>query len=518
MSSLRKGTDSSPESLQNQVDALKEVVTAPLQPPFTVDRHDPLVQTPSTPATGVLPATITPVARHPPNASAAVADLMTLPHSYFVTLAELWFKEDASWLPILDYDHIQNSLAALPQPVNHIPDVVLRAVITLKLTYSSQAISLGYNGRRRLSAHLRSEVLSEAMSTPSLSSIRAMFIIAFLDYGSDNIPSTLNIMSMCRRTGEHIGIFRQLLQRIEAQSPQQVGPPSRDNFASDDSQIAQTWGILSFDAVSSLGVSWRDTSAALATHLSGIAYVSAPNFRDSFVTHVHLASIGLQPVHEFFFEYANGAHQILEDQTLTVTEDMYQNLMSYVHGLPASGYTILEDGAVDFEINHVFTRLLSNAATIMIYQRYALNENDSNRQLAQDRCMESYDQLKELVRNISDADAEINSPMFAFHIASAVRFRLVLEKHDGKKREPGFDILLHGINMCGRRWLLARRLELVFKAALVELDSGVSAGLPEDFWDLKKSAHDISEALKTWMSGYKPSLWVHIGSLNNPYV
>lgn len=449
------------------------------------------------------------------DANSAVADLMSLPHSYFHALVDVWFKEDHHWVPILEYDHLERSLAALPNPVSQITDVVLRAVIALKVAYSSQAISLGYHGRRRLSLYLRSQVVADAMSNPCLDSIRALFIIALLDFGSDNIPSTLNIMSMCRRTGEHIGIFRQLLQRIEAQSPHQVGPPSRDVFTKDNAQIAQTWAVLSFDAVCSLSVSWRDVTADLVSHLSGIAYVSVPDFRDSFVTHVHLAAIGIQPVHEFFYAYGNGQHQILEGQTVTVTEDMYQNLMSYVYGLPSSGYTILANGAVDFDINHVFTRILSNAAVIMIYQRYIHNNEDPSVQLATDRCMESYYQIIDIIRNISDTDAEVNSPSFSSFVAVAARFRLVLEFSRGNKREPAFDVLMHGINMCGRRWPLARRIDIVLRAAIVEVDTGVASGLPNDFWDLRKSGHDISEACKTWVTEYKPSVWV--GSLNGPY-
>ncbi|KAK5954606.1 hypothetical protein OHC33_004328 [Knufia fluminis] len=445
--------------------------------------------------------------------NAAVADLMTLPLSYFYTLADAWFNDEHRWAPILRYDHIQSSLRALPNPVDHIPDVALRAVITLKITYSSPAIALGYRGRRRLSMHLRSQVLVEAMAKPSLGSIQALFIIALLDCGSDDIPSTFNIMSMCRRTGEHIGLFRQLLLRIESLSPAQVGPPSRES-AKDNIPIAMTWCILAVDAVSSLGVSWRDSSAALADHLLSVAYLSAPDFRESLSTHIHLCAIGLQPVHEFFFAYANGEHQVLEDQALTITEDMYQNLMSYINGMPAPHYTILEDGAVDYNINYIFSKHLSNGAVIMIYQRYVLDEV-GDVQLARERCMNSYHQIVDIIRNISDADTEINSPTFVNFIAVATRFKIVLDRALGQPRDAPFDLLMHGINMCGRRWPLARRIDIVLRAAIVEADTGLSSGLPEEFWDLKQSEHDISESMKRWVSEYKPSL--HAGYLIGPY-
>lgn len=446
--------------------------------------------------------------------NAAVADLMTLPPSYFFQLVDMWFKEDHHWAPILDHNALEQSLAALPNPVDRIPDLVLRAVIALKVAYSSQAISLGYRGRRRLSLHLRSQVLIEAMARPSVSSIQALWLVALLDVGSDDIPSAQNIMSMCRRIGEQIGIFRQLLQRIKTQSPALVGPPNRDSFTTDNQSIAITWAVLAVDAVSSLGVSWRDVSAALIEHLSGIAYISVPDFHDSFKTHIHLCAIGLQPLHEFFFAYAKGEHQILENQTMTMTEDMYQNLMSYIRGIPNSHYTILADGVVDYDINYIYSRHLSNAAVIMIFQRYVL-DTTGDTQLARDRCLESYHQIVDIIRNISDADAEINSPMFVNFIAVAARFKLILDRALDQVRDPQFDVVMHGINMCGRRWPLARRIDIILRAAIVELDTGVPSGLPSEFWDLKQSGLDISEAMKQWVFEYKPSLY--IGSLNGPY-
>ena len=53
---------------------------------------------------------------------------------------------------------------------------------------------------------------------------------------------------------------------------------------------------------------------------------------------------------------------------------MFQNLMSYVIGLPESSYTLLADGVVDFDCNHIFTRLVSYGAIIMIYERYLFDE------------------------------------------------------------------------------------------------------------------------------------------------
>lgn len=444
----------------------------------------------------------------------AVADLTSLPRAYFHSLADSWFNENQHWLPILERSSIQASLNALPDPVDHIPDIVLRALIALRLAYSSQAICLGYEGRRRLSLHLRSQVVMEAMSSPSLKSAQGLHIIALLDYGSDEIPSTFGIMAMARRMGESLGIFRQLLTRIETQSPTQVLPVAGEALAGGSASIALTWAIVSFDTVAGLGLSWSDASSALFDHLTGIAYLNVPDFRDSFRTHVHLAAIGLQPAHEFITAYAKGEHQTLEGQTLMLADDLYRNMRSYAQELPASGYTTLADGDIDFDINHVFTRLLSNATIVMIYERYALEENgDFN--LARDRCTHSCNELIDIVRNLSDADIEVNTPTFGHFLAVAARFKIVLIKTLSIPYEPELDILMHGINMCARRWPLARRLDYTLTAAIVEATSATPASIPEEFWDLRKSSIDISERMKQWLHERRPS--IHSRHLALPY-
>ena len=285
------------ERLEGEVSTLKQERTL-------ASFHTPTSQhSIATDVPGLLPPPETPtlsITEPPPKrrrreteSDAAIKDLASLPMSYIVTLAELWFKETQPWVPILSYQHIQSALQQLAEPVEFIDDLVLRAVVSLQISHSTQAIVLGYKGRHRISQHLRSSVMTEAMSSPSLNSIRALVIIAFLDYGNDNIPSVFNILSMCRRTAEHLGLFGQLLRTIESESPSQVGPPSRTAFDGvDGNKIAVAWCIMGLDAVSSLGVPWRDVSAALVDHLSSVAYVSTPDLRDSFKAHVHLSAIG----------------------------------------------------------------------------------------------------------------------------------------------------------------------------------------------------------------------------------
>lgn len=501
-------------SLESQVDGLKQVVTdsdvsrrlATTDVVSIIQNNSEILdsQVVSGTPTRALGCSMHDVGRSG-TASAPVVDLMSLPHTYFHSLADSWFDENQHWLPILEKTSIQASLNALPDPVDHIPDIVLRALIALRIAYCSRAIRLGYEGRRRLSLYLRSQVVMEAMGSPSLKSAQGLHIIALLDYGSDEIPSTFGIMAMARRMGESLGIFRQLLTRIETQSPTQVLPAAGESLAGGSASIALTWAIVSFDTVAGLGLSWRDASSALFEHLSGIAYLNVPDFRDSFRMHVHLAAIGLQPAHEFITAYAKGEYQVLEGQTLTTADDLYRNMTSYSQELPTSGYTTLADGDIDFDINHVFTRLLSNATIITIYERYTL-EVDGNFNLARERCNHSCDELIDVVRNLSDADIEVNTPTFGHFLAVAARFKIVLMKSLNLPYDPQLDVLMHGINMCARRWPLARRLDYTLTAAIMEATTIIPASIPVEFWDLKKSSLDISESMKKWLHDRSSSI------------
>lgn len=463
----------------------------------------------------------------------AVSDLITLPREYLFSLADQYFKETQSWFPIVNQHHMQKALQELPTPVTHIDDIVLRAMIALQLSYSSQAICLGYHGRYRLSRHLRSQVLNEGLSKATLSSVQALLIIAILDYGADNIPSTFSLMSVCRRMCENIGLFRRLLSQMQHQSPTQIGPPAfGSNKTGDELAIPVAWATLALDATTTLGVSWRDVSAALVDHLSSVAYVSAPDLKDTYRTHAHLAAIALQPLHTFIDEHERFRYENSNVEALATCDEIYHNLLGYVQAQPKSSYTLLSDGLIDFDPNLMHTTVLSHASIIVLYQRLLRFDNGTVStdfgEIPLQRCLQASEDLVLAFRGISDADAELNTPLLAHLIFVAARMKLIVYHNLKQAREPMFDTLMHALNMCGRRWRLARRLDVVLRAAIVQLDTktiddagdtnmdaGPSTSLPSTFWDPRKSHLDLSEELKEWCSTYRDSLF--IGALNGPY-
>ncbi|KIW58368.1 hypothetical protein PV05_02893 [Exophiala xenobiotica] len=505
-------------------------------PPTTLSPHNPPFASPA----ASIASTIRERQHKHTDSDAAVADLSTLPHEYMHTLVDLWFKENQPWLPILSRHSIQAALDTLPHPLTYIPDMVLKAVIAVQIAYSSQAICLGYNGRYRLSQYLRSQVINEAFSKPSPNSLQALVVIAILDYGCDNIPSTFSLLSVCRRMCENIGLFRKLLNQMALQSPAQIGPPAVGSNTGDELAIPLTWAVLALDAVSTLGISWRDVSAALVDHLSSVAYISTPDLRDSYRNHIHLCAIGLQPLHTFIHEHEKGMYDGRLSDAYATCDEIYNNLMSYGRSQSSTHYTLLADGLIDFDPNLVLTSILAHASVIILYSRVVefeslaggntnvngntngnRNGNGNGSEVPLQRCLQACEDIVYALRGISDADAELSSPLLVSVLFCAARFKLIAYRAMEVAREPLFDTLMHGINMCGRRWAVARRMDIVLRAAIVEVDTNnashqdVPAQVPVNFWDVKKSHLDISEELKEWVDGYKHALYV--GALNGPY-
>ena len=447
-----------------------------------------------------------------------VEDLASLPLPLIHHLVETWFKDCQPWAPIIRRTDIQQGLQNLTWPVRNIDSVVLRAVLAIATPFSSQLINFGYEGRRRLSEYLRAQVLSEALSVVSLSSLQALLIICILDYGFDNISSSWSLLSVCRRLCEQLGLFAVLQTQLEQQTPTSIGPPSRDTLDDQELAVPLTWVTLCMDSSWTVGAGWRDASASIMEHLSSVAYRTIPDFSDSFRTYTHLGAIGLQPLHLLFWQQEQQRYAQTEAATLETCDNIYRNFMTYRRSQTLPTYRMMPDGSVDFDPNAVLVSTLANGAAIVLYQPHI---DFSEMSQAYERCLDACEDVINTIRTVSDADIELNSPSLSSNLFAIMRFKLASYWAASKPREPSFDVLMHGLNMCGRRWPYARRVDIIFRAAIAEVDAAANGidstqeKVPEIFWDLKQSAVDINESMKQWVLKYRASLY--IGSLNGPY-
>ena len=196
-------------------------------------------------------------------------------------------------------------------------------------------------------------------------------------------------------------------------------------------------------------------------------------------------------------------------------DEIYNNTLNYVHSQPTTSYILLADGAVDFDPCLVHTSVLTYGAGILSYE-VLIDFLTNTPEIAIERCNQASEAMVMTIRSISDADAELNTPLLAHFFFVAARFKLVMYRALAQPREISFDTLMHGINMCARRWPVARRLDIVLRAAIIDVDSEQHSSLPDDFWNLKQSHLDTSEQLKEWVSQHKSNLY--IAALNGPYV
>ena len=225
-----------------------------------------------------------------------------------------------------------------------------------------------------------------------------------------------------------------------------------------------------------------------------------------------LSAIALQPLHNFLYEHEQGRYEQGQARAFATCDEIYGNLMNYPRAQPPTSYTLLADGLIDFDPNLVLTSILSHASVVILYARLVEGEGSSCNEVPLQRSLQSCEDMALALRSISDADLELNTPLLSTMLFVAARFKLMMYRKMNQPREPIFDTLMHGISMAGRRWALARRLDIVLRAAIVEVDTGDDSSLPTDFWVVKKSHLDIFEELKEWVERRKQTLYIGLST------
>ncbi|ERF76963.1 hypothetical protein EPUS_02675 [Endocarpon pusillum Z07020] len=497
---------------------------------------------------------------------ATAYELQHLSPAMISNLCEVWFKEYQPWCPILDRHQVVASLQnASSQPGTGM-DINLKALLCLTVSHSSPAISLGYDGRRRLSRHLRSEVILEAMRSSRSQSLQALLIIVIYHYGYGNLSEAWNLLSVCKRMCVSLGLRKHLLSR---------------SFDWQDEGSRMSWLTAAMESTSTLGASWDVELASVGQPIDKLpSMVDADTIPTSLIENLNLTVVSLHPLHDFHRNNHSTPRQESTSEQLNICERLYQNIALYRQHSHSDGsissYAFAADGSISFDPNKVLTNIISNTAIIALYQPYTIpminnstastpqpgrpqTQSLSLQQTAAHRCLDAAYEMSKIISTIADADIEFICPFLGSFIFTAARFSLVFSKmspsptpvmasplttsshHHAQtnnnhhhrpsstyvsgKRSPGFDLLMHALNMCGRRWPLAR-------AALVEDSSNTRSGatapsalgmdqvspippLPREFYDLRLSGLDVDDVLREWVEKMKST--VYVGSLNGPY-
>ena len=122
--------------------------------------------------------------------------------------------------------------------------------------------------------------------------------------------------------------------------------------------------------------------------------------------------------------------------------------------------------------------------------------------------------MTSVICSVNDADLENTSPHLIFCVFVAARFSIAQAKTLTMEILRKLDLLVYGLNICGQRWHLARRIEKVIRTAIAEHNVPLTmTSLPLQFYDLLYSSLDIDEAPRLWAE--KLELWTHLPGLES---
>jgi hypothetical protein len=132
---------------------------------------------------------------NPPTATRS-DDLLS--DSVCAELCTIWFLKYHPWFPILhppSWGHI----LLLTQPV-HLSKrwIVVQAIMAVTLQQSTILTALPKQ-RREMQSQLESEIITGAMSRPTIESLQALLILSNLSYGGGKIFQSWSLFALCRR-------------------------------------------------------------------------------------------------------------------------------------------------------------------------------------------------------------------------------------------------------------------------------------------------------------------------------
>ncbi|KAL9111804.1 MAG: hypothetical protein Q9227_003863 [Pyrenula ochraceoflavens] len=425
------------------------------------------------------------------------------------TWVDTWFREYHTWLPILRKDLILPRLSNVQDPDNTPNDLIVKAIVAVTISHARQVICLGYAGRKALALRLRQEVVMHSISDRSLESLQALLIILVLDYGYARMTEFWSLMSVAKG----IVLQLELSQTTERAS-------DRSLAGSEDAALA-IWSCRGLAAAANIGPCWVDSmesrisppeeAIVFATghplhHIIKNGEVDAEDPPPSYADFVKLLIYGLSPIRI----PVDRALALIDDRLRTQSERASCET-TFLHVVqltadcapltsPLESYKTNWEGHVFFDPNVVLTRIAFQAATINYVGKFCwpLNTTTDPWEPAITRCLSSTKYIGQVIREITDWDIEFISPLFIQYIFIAARFFIVYSQRTSNQKTVDFDLLMHAINMCGRRWPLARRLDLVLRTAIIEEGSGEST-LPSDFFNLRIPALNVQDVLQKWV-------------------
>ena len=350
-----------------------------------------------------------------------------------------------------------------------------------------------------------------AMSDPSLESLQALLIILVLDYGYGRMTEFWSLMSVAK------GIVLQL----ELAGGDTIHPVLENDTGEAEDLTLAIWSCRGLAAAANIGPCWINTvesraappeeAVAFATghplqHIMKSGAVNDEEPPPFYADFIKLLIYGLSPIRvpiDRALALTDGRQRTQSERascetTFTSVLQLTQDCTPLTS--PLESYKTNWEGHVFFDPNVVLTRVAFQAATINYIGKFVWAENSTSDpwDAALARCLSSTKYIGNLIKEITDWDIEFISPLFIQYIFIAARFYIVYSQRTMTQRTVDFDLLMHAINMCGRRWPLARRLEHVLRTALVE-EGAEESTLPPEFFNLRRPVSTVQDSLRKFV-------------------
>ncbi|KAL9618712.1 MAG: hypothetical protein Q9160_006591 [Pyrenula sp. 1 TL-2023] len=428
------------------------------------------------------------------------------------TWVQAWFMEYHTCIPILRKEDVLLSLDNMA-PAAPMDDIVLKSIVAITVSHARQVIALGYEGRRSLGNRLRQEVIMEAMSKTSLKALQALCIILVFDYGYGRINEFWSLMAIAK------GMVLQLDLKsyVDSDHEQALSSQEREDI------LLATWACRTLANAANPSRCWADNDdtpyndAMIFANQNPLQHVlhatvtsedEAPN---AYADFVKLVSYSLSPIRQPIsreIQLMDPLQRIKSERASC--ESVFAAVMRLTEDCaplnsPLESYKTDRLGCIFFDPNVVMTRAAFHAAIVNYVGQFIWapidNTASNDAEPWQDglsRCLTSTKYIAQMIKELSDWDIEFISPVFIQFIFIAARFFLVYSRNMAAHRTIDFDLLMHTINMCGRRWPLARRLDIVLRTIVAE-ERFAESSVPPDFFNLRISAPQLHETLKQFV-------------------
>ncbi|KAH7051117.1 hypothetical protein B0J12DRAFT_572875 [Macrophomina phaseolina] len=275
------------------------------------------------------------------------------------------------------------------------------------------------------------------------------------------------------------------------------------------------------DSISTLGASWNsalsppdittvlpcsDSIWAFPEHIINIWSIGDFHFSSAFSLCIILATSELWHVHRILQQSFDLRNFEQKSRFQAESQQIDERLTTWRAEFVAAVYRLIntehaQEERAEMDPNIVLTNCILDSAVIVLFQRLApcppgIEMACESWTYATNRCVYACDDLSAKLRLVHDNELEVSNPNLISTIFVAARFYLVYAKAVNAELPRNLRVLTHALEVCGRKWELARRYGTIAQTAAAEHQMPVfMSSLPPQFFDLQFSTLDITDAL-----------------------